>query len=339
MTSLSLGRTRPRTLDEALASPRVAAGLYAALVAATAAPALIWPIPRGNDLVDHWARLTLYHMAPGDPLAALYRVRFGLIPNLGLDALYLALSPLLRRKRSCGSRGCWRSALPASGAWALHRALFKTPSPTIWLVPFLSYNVVTTGGLLNFALGMGLALHALASRAAAPARALSAYLARRCSSAISSPGRAFAGLLTLMLAKTLRGASGGAGARPARANPAAGARRLPAGAAVDLRARRRQADRVAGAGRRDDRRGPDGFGPAPRRLGIGLGQGRAAGAGDAAGARRLRAHGAARAPGAWRGEPDRRAARGLCLVFRAGHRRAVAPARSARPWRRRSPSP
>jgi hypothetical protein len=162
MTSLPIGRTRPRSLDEALASPRVAALIFAALVAAMAAPALIWPIPRGNDIVDHWARLTLYHMAADDPLNGLYRVRFGLIPNLGLDALYLALSPLLSAQSVVRLAWMLAIALPAWGAWALHRALFEKPSPTIWLIPFLSYNVATTGGLLNFALGMGLALLGLA---------------------------------------------------------------------------------------------------------------------------------------------------------------------------------
>ena len=39
--------------------------------------------------------LTLYHMPPGDPLAALYQVRLTLIPNLAVDLVYLALSPVL----------------------------------------------------------------------------------------------------------------------------------------------------------------------------------------------------------------------------------------------------
>jgi hypothetical protein len=64
MTSLPIERAP--SLDEALATPRAAALLCAALVAAMAAPALIWPIPRGGDIVDHEARLTLYHIAPGD---------------------------------------------------------------------------------------------------------------------------------------------------------------------------------------------------------------------------------------------------------------------------------
>ena len=69
--------------------------VYAALVAATLLPLAVWPIPPSFDLVNHWARLTLYHMAPGDPLAALYQVRLTLIPNLAIDLVCLALAPIL----------------------------------------------------------------------------------------------------------------------------------------------------------------------------------------------------------------------------------------------------
>ena len=156
MTSIDLAPARSR--DDALATPHAMAAAYAALVALSAAPAALWPIPRGNDLVNHWARLTLYHMPPGDPLRALYRVHLGLIPNLGLDALYLALSPLLSAQTVVRLALALAIALPAYGAWALHRRLFARPSPTIFLIPLLSYNLATTGGLINFALGMGLAL-------------------------------------------------------------------------------------------------------------------------------------------------------------------------------------
>ena len=69
--------------------------VYFALVAATLLPLAIWPIPPSFDLVNHWARLTLYHMAPGDPLAALYQVRLTPIPDLAVDLAGLALSPIL----------------------------------------------------------------------------------------------------------------------------------------------------------------------------------------------------------------------------------------------------
>ena len=160
MTSLDIAPRRG--LDDALASPRLAGAIYAALVALAVAPAWIWPIPRANDIVNHWARLTLYGMAPGDPLGALYHVHFGLIPNLGLDALYLVLQPFASAQMVARLALALAIALPALGAWALHRAMFEKPSPTIWAIPFLSYNVATTGGLLNFSIGRGLAFLALA---------------------------------------------------------------------------------------------------------------------------------------------------------------------------------
>ncbi len=163
MTSLDMAPVQARTLGETLTRPHVAALIFAALVGLMALPALVFPVPRGNDIVDHWARLTLYGMPADDPLAALYRLRFGLTPNLGLDALYLALSPLVSPQSAARLALALAIALPAGGAFALHRALFAKPSPTIWFVPFLSYNTVTTCGLLNFALGIGLAFFGLAA--------------------------------------------------------------------------------------------------------------------------------------------------------------------------------
>ena len=146
----------------ALDSPAAAAAIYAALVALAAAPVWLWPIPRATDIVNHWARLTLYHAGAGDPVAGLYRLHFGLIPNLGIDALYLALAPLLSAQDVARLALALAIVLPALGAWAIHRALFDKPSPTIWLVPFLSYNFATSAGLVNFSLGMGLAFLGLA---------------------------------------------------------------------------------------------------------------------------------------------------------------------------------
>jgi len=164
MTSIDLAQERANAgaLDDALATPRLAGALYAALTLVMAAPALLWPIPRGTDLVNHWARLTLYGMAPDDPLRALYKIGFGLIPNLGIDALYLALSPLLSAQSVARLALALSIVLPAWGAWRLHRALFAKPSPTIWFAPLIGYNLVTYVGLVNYALGMGLALLALA---------------------------------------------------------------------------------------------------------------------------------------------------------------------------------
>ncbi len=129
MTDLALNAPARRA-DDALASPRVAAALFFALVALAAAPVWLWPIPRGNDIVNHWARLTLYTLAPDDPLRALYRVHFGLIPNLGVDALYVALAPILSAQSTARLALALAIALPALGAWALHRSLSAKHPPS-----------------------------------------------------------------------------------------------------------------------------------------------------------------------------------------------------------------
>ena len=114
-----------------------AAGLfYGALIAVTVATVFYWPMPRMNDLVDHWARLTLYHTAPDDPISGLYRIHFGLIPNLGVDLLYLALWPLLTPLMAVKLGAALGILLPAAGAFAIHRALFEKPSPSLFIIPF-----------------------------------------------------------------------------------------------------------------------------------------------------------------------------------------------------------
>jgi hypothetical protein len=136
--------------------------VYAALTALTTEPIALWPIPRAWDLIDHWARLTLYDMTPGDPAAALYAVKWALIPDLALDLAYLALSPVLSAEAAIRLAWIASIALPAWGAWRVNKALNGAPQPALLLVPAISYNLVVTLGLIDFALGMGLALHAFA---------------------------------------------------------------------------------------------------------------------------------------------------------------------------------
>jgi len=156
-------REQARGAPPAAAAASTPLGLaYAALIALMAAPVAVWPIPRSWDLVNHWARLTLYAMPAGDPLAALYQARLALIPNLAIDLVYLALSPILSPESVIRLAWFAAFALPAWGVWRLSKALNGAPQPIVLIAPTLSYNLVTTLGLVNFALGMGLAFHALA---------------------------------------------------------------------------------------------------------------------------------------------------------------------------------
>jgi len=154
---------RPQAPSAAAAAPTRLGLVYFALVAATLAPLAIWPIPPSFDLVNHWARLTLYHMAPGDPLAALYQVRLTPIPDLAVDLAGFALSPLVTPYGVIAL--AWGAAIvmPAWGAWRIGKAVHGAPQPAVLLAPALAYNLVVTLGLLNFAIGMGLALIAFAA--------------------------------------------------------------------------------------------------------------------------------------------------------------------------------
>ena len=154
---------RPQAPSAAAAAPTRLGLVYFALVAATLAPLAIWPIPPSFDLVNHWARLTLYHMAPGDPLAALYQVRLTPIPDLAVDLAGFALSPLVTPYGVIALAWGAAIALPAWGAWRIGKAAHGAPQPAVLLAPALAYNLVITLGLLNFAIGMGLALIAFAA--------------------------------------------------------------------------------------------------------------------------------------------------------------------------------
>ncbi|QDW36943.1 hypothetical protein FFI89_007205 [Bradyrhizobium sp. KBS0727] len=134
---------------------------YFALLALMTLPALFL-IPRTADLVNHWARLTILTMPASDPLNTFYLVQWGAYPNLGLDLIYIALAPLLGAEMVVRLAFILAFWLPALGVWALHRVWAQEPSPTILIAPILSYNLVTTVGLVNYGLGMGFALIALA---------------------------------------------------------------------------------------------------------------------------------------------------------------------------------
>jgi hypothetical protein len=154
---------RPQAAASSSAASTRLGLIYATLVVAPLAPLAIWPIPPSFDLVNHWARLTLLHMAPGDPLAALYQVRLAPIPDLAVDLAGYALGPILTPYGVIMLAWIAAIALPAWGAWLVGKALHGAPQPAVLFAPALAYNLAVTLGLLNFAIGMGLALIAFAA--------------------------------------------------------------------------------------------------------------------------------------------------------------------------------
>lgn len=172
MSAITIGsRTAP--FVSALARPDILRVAYFGLLGLMTLPVALFPVPRAIDFVDHWARLTVLRAPADDPISALYRVEWGAIPNLGIDLLYMALSPVLDPlsvARLAFALAIW---LPALGALALHRAFVgEKMSPTMLLIPLMSYNVFTSFGLANYGFGVGIALFALSLAARLPSRAL-----------------------------------------------------------------------------------------------------------------------------------------------------------------------
>ena len=136
--------------------------IYAGLTALALTPLLIWPIPRTADLINHWARLTLINMPLSDPLRAYYQYKLAIIPNLAIDLAAVCLLPILSAQSIVTLFWMLAIIVPAWGVWRLQLALFGRPQLTLLLAPLAAYNIVVSTGLVNFAVGMGLTLHAMA---------------------------------------------------------------------------------------------------------------------------------------------------------------------------------
>ncbi len=152
-----------QTRSAVLAAAWVGTGtVFAILVALAIAPLMIWPIPRTADMINHWARLSLVGAPADDALRAIYAFKLGIIPNLAVDLAAYALTPLLSAQAIVTLAWAGAIVLPAWGAWRINIALFGRPQLTMLIAPLACYNVVVSAGMLNYALGMGLALHAIA---------------------------------------------------------------------------------------------------------------------------------------------------------------------------------
>jgi hypothetical protein len=127
-------------------------------------PILNCPLPPILDYPNHMARMHILASAPlsGD-LARYYRIAWSPIPDLAMDATV----PLLARTMPVETAmrlflGATLVGL-AGGAMALHRAAFKTWSPSPLTAFLLLYNRMLLWGFLNYLAGLALALWALAA--------------------------------------------------------------------------------------------------------------------------------------------------------------------------------
>lgn len=138
--------------------------VYAALAALLAVPMLVAQIPVGGDTLNHLARIYVRAHIDSDPdLARIFRVKSELIPYLGMDLL---LTPLARVLPIMVVGRIYILALVWGlvGAVAVLRRVFVG---RVGLIPaaagLIAYNGVLAWGVINYALGLILALLAFAA--------------------------------------------------------------------------------------------------------------------------------------------------------------------------------
>ncbi|MCR6631297.1 MAG: hypothetical protein NVV74_15280 [Magnetospirillum sp.] len=152
-----------RAWVQALTAGQARLLVFAGLMAAAAAPIFAGPVPPLADFVNHLARMHILAHGDGDPvLAGLYRVHWAVIPNLIMDAVVPPLVRLVGIYPAGQLFVLATLALLASGPMAVHRALYGRTSP-LPLVAFLFlYNGMLLFGLMNYLLGLGIALWGVA---------------------------------------------------------------------------------------------------------------------------------------------------------------------------------
>ena len=158
----------PSVLDGAVAPRRLAFGkraiaiLFTVLLAITAIPILLHPLPPLSDYVNHLARMHVIAAINSDPdLARYYEVDWQVIPNLMMDLVVPQFERLMNVYLAGQLYTLLSFALIVSGTLALHRRLFGRWSPLPLLAFPLLYNNVFLVGTMNYVAGIGLMLWAV----------------------------------------------------------------------------------------------------------------------------------------------------------------------------------
>lgn len=137
--------------------PRWVAGVLVAL--ALAAPLLVTSLAPIIDLPNHLARIHVLADGGADPaLAAMFVPSWSFIPNLAMDVLLVPLAHVLPVYEAGRLFVALAIVLPVLGCVALHRAWWGAGHPWPWVSALTAYNAFLLFGLLNYVVGVGLAL-------------------------------------------------------------------------------------------------------------------------------------------------------------------------------------
>lgn len=137
--------------------------LYALFCLVSLLPFLLVKQPPILDYANHAARLSLA-CAPHDPaVAAMYRYRLGIIPDLAVDLVNLPLCGVLAPDQVLKLVIAVSLGLIYLAGWAIQRRLYGGANAFLLLLPALAFNDVTAMGYINFLAGIALGFAAIAA--------------------------------------------------------------------------------------------------------------------------------------------------------------------------------
>jgi hypothetical protein len=126
--------------------------------AAVLLPYLLMPVIPGTDYPNHLARLAVLGAAPGTPIRASFAPHWALMPNLGLDLVFMALRPVA--SPDMVMRLCLVGGLAAmlGFAAAIQRSLWRASSIALALMPFCVAGLPVVMGYVNFVMACGVVM-------------------------------------------------------------------------------------------------------------------------------------------------------------------------------------
>lgn len=136
---------------------------FTVMLLAAAAPIFATTLPPLSDYANHLARMHVLAWHTIIPeLDQLYLVHWSVIPNLLMDAVVPPLVPLLGVVHSGQVFLVVTLLSLATGPLAIHRALYGRISPMPLAAFLFLYNGILLYGLMNYLLGLGIALWGVA---------------------------------------------------------------------------------------------------------------------------------------------------------------------------------
>lgn len=140
------------------------------------APFILVPFPPIVDFPNHAARLFITCHRADPVLAVMYDVRFGVIPDLAVDAIGLPLCGLMAPERVVMLTLATALAVIFAAAAFIQHRLFGRTNPFLLFVPALAMNLVTMMGYVNYLVGIAASFGLIALLVAARPRRIGTLL-------------------------------------------------------------------------------------------------------------------------------------------------------------------